>query len=46
MNKNKSPKRKLAKYLMILPLAVVLMMTNCVQEKIGRCFFTGRNGAG
>jgi TonB family protein len=33
MNKNKSPKRKLAKYLMILPLAVVLMMTNCVQEK-------------
>lgn len=33
MNKNKSPKRKLAKYLMILPLAVVLMMTNCVQKK-------------
>lgn len=33
MNKNKSPKRKLAKYLMILPLAVLLMMTNCVQKK-------------
>ena len=27
MNKNKSPKRKLAKYLMILPLAVVLMLS-------------------
>ena len=33
MNKNKSPKRKLAKYLMMLPVAALLMMTNCVKEQ-------------